>query len=143
MSIDFKETGALITAGEAILNPEYCEGFVTRAHEDRTVPGAAADVVHREDVVKAPLQITLIEGAAIAGRGRPPAFAHPATLGAIAQGHRNQVARFVADAQIGMGGRGEKGEACEHRADQGHAETGDMQCGASKHRKNVPSLSPW
>src|SRR5262249_1391077 len=55
LCIDFEKPGALITPRQAILNPEYCEGFVTGAHEDRSVPGAAADIVDRKEVIEAPL----------------------------------------------------------------------------------------
>src|SRR5690606_20377615 len=91
LGIDFKEPGALIAPGEAILNPEYCEGFVTGAHEHLAVPGAAPDIVDGVHVVEAPLQLALVEHAAIAGRRLPPALAHPAALGPVAQRHGDDV----------------------------------------------------
>src|SRR5690606_6073923 len=121
LGIDFKEPSALIAPREAILNPEYCEGFVTGAHEHLAVPGAAANIVHSIEIVKALLQVPLIENSTVAGRRLPPALAHPAAFGAVSQRNGNQIGGLVTDAQFGMGWCGKCQEAAKRGGHQGKA----------------------
>ena len=90
----------------------------------------------------APLKVTLVENAAVAGRGLPPAFAHPAAFGAIAERHRDDIGRLVADAQIGMGGDGRPEEKSTGKNGQKHrAEVETVHKRAIGHGKYRDSLS--
>src|SRR5690606_12032396 len=137
--IDFKEPSALIAPGEAILNPEYCEGFVTGAHEYVTVPGARADVIDNMEIVKTALQLALYDNRTIACRRSPPAYAQPATLGAVAQRDGNEICRLIAYAQVGPGGRGKCQEARDGRDNKGRSRTDAVQGSARNHREKVQS----
>src|SRR5690606_4084796 len=68
LGIDFKEPGALIAPRKAILNPEYRKGLVAGAHEYVAIPCAAANIIDSKQIIKASLQVALIQYAAVAGR---------------------------------------------------------------------------
>ena len=87
LRIDLEEAGALIAAGEAVLVAEDGEGLIGGADEKVAVPGAAADVVGREDVEVARelAEVALEHRGALAGWRDPPAFGLPAVGHAVAE----------------------------------------------------------
>src|SRR4051812_8515807 len=75
--VDFKETGALKPASEAILDTADRELLVARAHEGFSGPLAAAIVVDRIDVIEARDKRATQNGLAGARGKIPPAFGGP------------------------------------------------------------------